>query len=103
MNGHGDTKEVFNLVSQMEGRPVKPPKNLTVDEDGNALKDANAVAARWFRFLSKKFSVTQAEEDRPSMPPLPQASEDVLTEEEALSVIVKLSSGKACGPDEIPG
>ena len=102
-NGHGDTGEVFNLVNQMEGRPGKPPKNLTEDEDGNALNDAEAVAARWYGFLSNKFSATQAEEERPPMPPLPQAHEDVLSEEEALRAISKLSSGKACGPDAIPG
>ena len=26
-NGHGDVKQVYNLVQQMEGKPGKPPKN----------------------------------------------------------------------------
>ena len=104
-NGHGDTKAVYDLVKQMEGRPGKPAKNLSVDKDGNLLKDAKAVANRWFEFLSDKFSATENEiQHRPPMPPLPQAAdEDALSEEEALRAIDKLSSGKACGPDGIPG
>ena len=103
-NGHGDTKEVYNLVKQMEGKPGKPPKNLTTDGQGNILADANAVAARWYSFLKIKFSATTAEQGRPDMPILPQAAEDSkLTEAEALKAISKLSAGKACGPDGIPG
>ena len=104
-NGHGDTRQIYNLVQQMEGKPGKPAKNLTEDEDGNMLSDATAVAARWFSFLTKKFSATDAEQhDRPPMPPLPAAVVgNTLSEKEVLRAISKLCSGKACGPDDIPG
>ena len=89
----------------MEGKPGKPPKNLTEDASGNMLKDAKDVAARWFQFLKNKFSATYDEANaRPPMPSLPQAvTGNTLTEEEALQAIAKLGSGKACGPDGIPG
>ena len=104
-NGHGDTKKVFNLVEQMQGKPGKPPKNLTEDEQGNMLQDANAVTTRWYSFLSAKFSATTDERDvRPPMPRLPKATiGNTLSDAEALRAIAKLSSGKACGPDGIPG
>ena len=100
-NGQGDTRAIYDLVNQMEGRPKKPEKNLTEDEDGNMLKDAAAVAARWFSFLSEKFSATEAEQGRDPMPALPQAY-DTLSDEEVMRAIDKLASGKACGPDKIP-
>ena len=103
-NGHGDTSKVYDLVKQMQGKPGKPSKNLSEDEDGNMLKDSKEVATRWFRFLKSKFSATDAElHKRPPMQALPQAATgDTLTEKEALLAIAKLSSGKACGPDGIP-
>ena len=69
------------------------------------LKDAKEVAARWFKFLKQKFSATVDERvRRPPMPPLPQAEiGNTLSVEEATRAIEKLSSGKACGPDGIPG
>ena len=88
----------------MEGKPGKPAKNLSTDGNGNMLADAQAVAARWYTFLKKKFSATAAEQGRPPMEPLPQASADsALTEKEALAAIDKLKPGKACGLDGIPG
>ena len=71
----------------------KPPQNLSTDEQGNTLTDGKAVAARWFTFLKKKFSATEAEvNERPPMPVLPQAAEpgDELTDEEVLRAISKL-------------
>ena len=98
-NGQGDTKEVFNLVNQMEGKPGKPAKNLTTDEKGNLLVDATAVAARWYSFLKQKFSATEAEQGRPEMPTLPKATKgNTLSEEEALRAIGKLAVDKAFGP-----
>lgn len=104
-NGRGNTRAVYNLVNQMEGKPGKPSKNLSEDENDNMLQDVNAVAARWFTFLKNKFSATEAErKERPPMPSLPEAVVgNTLSEEEALRAIEKLSSGKACGPDDIPG
>ena len=101
----GDTRRVFDLVKQMEGKPGKPAKNLTEDEHDSMLQDAKAVASRWCRFLKQKFSQTEEEKHvRPPMPPLPHAqSGSTLSEKEALQAIAKLSSGKACGPDGIPG
>ena len=58
VNGHGDTKEMNNIVKQLEGKPGKPPKNLISDGHGNLLVDASAVAKRWFVFLKKKFMPT---------------------------------------------
>ena len=46
VNGHGDTKEIHNLVKQMEGKSGKPAKNLTTDGKGNILSDVAAVATR---------------------------------------------------------
>ena len=102
-NGHGDTKRIHEIVKQMEGKPGKPAKNLTEDEQGNMLKDASAVASRWYNFLSKKFSATVEEQGRDPMPELPSAQGDTLTTEEAIRAIDKLSTGKACGLDGIPG
>ena len=42
-NGQGDTKEMHNIVKQMEGKPGKPSKNLTTDGQGNLLVDSSAV------------------------------------------------------------
>ena len=87
-NGQGDTSAVHNIVSQMEGKPGKPSKNLTTDGKGNLLVDATAVANRWFTFLKKKFSATTAEQGRPPMPELPQAViGNTLSEEEALAAM----------------
>ena len=46
VNGQGDTKEVFEIVNHMQGKPGKPPRNITTDEKGNLLIDAKAKAAR---------------------------------------------------------
>ena len=45
-NGQGDTNAIFDIVSQMEGKPGKPSKNLTTDGQGHLLVDVTAVAAR---------------------------------------------------------
>ena len=94
-NGKGDTKKVYKLVKGMEGKPGKPPQNISTDGQGNMLADADAVAARWFSFLKNKFKVTVAEQGRPDMPVLPQGAPDSdLTDGEVLRAISKLNTGK---------
>ena len=103
-NGVGDTKELYNIVRRMEGKPEKPPRNLTKNKDGVPLSDASEVAATWHSFLKEKFRATHEEiHVRPPMPELPQAAQDdILTEKEILSGLNKMKRGKACGLDNIP-
>ena len=61
------------------------------------------VAEAWRIFLAKKFSVTQEEALKPPMEPLPEPDQgEVLTEEEILKGLAKMSNNKAHGIDEIP-
>ena len=103
-NGRGDTtKKMYKVVNFLKGKSEKPPKNLTTDGNGRLLQGAAEVADRWFRFLSKKFSATEREAQRPDMPKLPntQGVAD-LTLKEIQQGVAKMKPNKVCGPDEIP-
>ena len=57
----------------------------------------------WRTFLDDKFSATQEEALRPPMEPVPEPDQgEVLTEEEILKGLAKISHNKAHGIDEIP-
>ena len=71
VNVKGDTREIYNLVNQMEVKPGKPPQNLSTDDQGNMFADAKAVTDSGHVFLMKKFRATTAEQGRPNMPILP--------------------------------
>ena len=66
-NGRGDTKEIYEVVNALKGKPGKPPANLTTDGQGNPLCSAEDVADRWYHFLSSKFAATEREATRPGM------------------------------------
>ena len=91
------------MVKQMEGKRKKPHRNLNTDAEGNLLTCAREVADTWYAFLKKKFQTTDAENERPDMPVLPEAPEDSdLTDREILTGLSKMPNNKACGIDGIP-
>ena len=103
-NDFGDVKKIYKLVNKLSRKPKPPPSNLTKDEQGNLLKSPQEVVDRWERFLSKKFSATEAEADRPPLDPLPETKteKDALQRKEFEDALKRLSNAKATGPDDIP-
>ena len=97
--GDGDTKRVFNLVNVLVNKPKKPPTNLNSDVSGNLLRSPEDTAAAWELFLSDKFSATDEELLRPSMPPLPKVFDPITKDEFVEKAIKSLKVGKAPGPD----
>ena len=103
-NGQGDVRAIYKSVEALAGKKRRPPKNLTTDGQGSMLQSATDVAKRWYDFLSKKFSATDAEiNQRPEMPILPcTVGQGGLTTEEVLAGLSKMKQGKATGPDKVP-
>jgi hypothetical protein len=103
-NGMGDVHNIFKGVRALAEKNEKPPSNLTKDSAGNTLGCAKEVAEVWFKFLSKKFSATQAEADRPAMEALPctKANGDNLSVQQICKALAKMGNGKACRLDGTP-
>ena len=101
-NGRGDIRKIFKSVKSLSMRQQRPPKNLTTNGKGKLLGSAAEVAQRWFTFLSKKFSPTDAELCRPQLLPLQTAGKGYLHEEEIIAGLKKMKNGKATGIDDIP-
>ena len=97
----GDTRTIFNLTNRLSNKPKKPQINLTSDSSGNLLRSPEDVAKTWEKFLSEKFSATQAEHERSEMPPIPKTV-DPITRQEFDQAIHRLKDGKAIGPDGVP-
>ena len=57
----------------------------------------------WKNFLESKFDKTKAEDARIHEDIGAQAEPDPLTKKAFLEAVARLKSGKACGPDGIPG
>lgn len=103
-NGRGDTKRIYKSVKVLARKPEAPSPNLTTDQGGKTLECAQDVAAAWKAFLQNKFKKTNDEiHKRRPMEPLPcTQGADELTAPEIKRGIMKMSNGKACGPDSIP-
>ena len=63
----GDTKRIYEGVNVLAQKSERPSPNLTTDHNGVTLTCAEDVARAWQRFLTAKFSATEAERGRPTM------------------------------------
>ena len=97
----GNTRKIFNLVNKLSNKPKKPPTNLNTDANGALLRSPEDTATAWEEFLSRKFSTTPEESQRPPLTPLPKTS-DPITRAEFDTAIKHLKIGKAPGPDGVP-
>lgn len=103
-NERGDTKRIFSLHNHLAATPKPPPRNLTKHKSGDLIKSSEELAMIWYDFLRKKFSQTDAEVERPQMPPIPseRSPEDALKRAEFDVVVSKMPDRKAVGPDGVP-
>ena len=97
----GGQKYIYRLVNIINGKPRKPPYNLTTDQNGNLLQTPEAITMTWKLFLGRKFQPTSEESLRPEMESIPSTA-DPITRTELNSAVKKLNLGKATGPDGVP-
>ena len=74
-----------------------------MDTAGERILDPNELAQVWQEFLQGKFAETGLEKDRKQYEDLGPQGEDPLTEQAFVRSLQRLKTGKACGPDGIPG
>ena len=101
----GDTEAIYNTVRKISDKAksfsAKAPSRTA---SGELIMDQDGLATLWHDFLSDKFNRTKTEEKRDDYKDLgPQLHDDPLTWEAFLSALTRLKTGKACGPDNIPG
>ena len=61
-------KKIFHIVGKITRKPKPPPQNLSTDEQDKLLDSAEETAAICLRFLSKKFSATEKDQDEKERP-----------------------------------
>ena len=99
----GDLKAVHRAVKVVSGTSkscaFKAPSKA---KNGEPILDQEALAEAWRLFLEGKFASTPTETERDTYEPLGPKSDEPLTEQAFVRALIKLKSGKACGPDGIP-
>ena len=101
----GDTKAIYEVVRKVSGKATSfSAKAPSKTKQGDPILDHETLAEMWRDFLEGKFKATQAEAERPEYEDIgEQISDDPLTKAAFLKAVARLKTGKACGPDGIPG
>ena len=99
----GDTEGIFEAVRRVSGKTKSFSAKSPSNEQGAPILDHESLADMWSEFLQGKFDKTKAENDRAYVDLGEQVEDDPLTKQAFLKAVTRLKSGKACGPDGIPG
>ena len=101
----GDTTAVLNAICKVNGNTKSfSSKTPSKNKDGELIMGQESLAEMWRDFLEGKFKATDEESRRPDYQNIgEQTEDDPLTKEAFLRALARLKTGKACGPDDIPG
>ena len=93
------------MVRKVSGKSKSfSTKSPSKTKQGELILDHESLADMWHDFLEGKFEATEAEAGRPEYEDIgEQISDDPLTKAAFLKAMARLKTGKACGPDGIPG
>ena len=103
-NGQGDMETVYKTVRIISGsKRVYSNTAPAVDAEGKRILDPEELSKVWKEFLQGKFSETDLEKGRKQYDDLgPKQGDEPLTEQAFVRALIKIKTGKACGPDGIP-